>query len=97
MVFDLNFYSDDELPKTEELNTMWLVGKFSWEWMEPMIGTLSFVLLGLQFTRMQMLHVGLTPYADFLIQWRARRLVRKFPQYDKNIVMDFAATDKWNR
>lgn len=90
-------YPPEDIPKPEELETFWLVGRFSWEWMEPMIGTLSFVLLGFQFTRNQMLHLGLTPYADFLVKWRAKRLVRRYPQYDRNIVMDFAKTDAWNR
>lgn len=90
-------YPVEDIPKSEELETCWLVGRFAWEWMEPLIGTLSFVLLGFQFTRNHMLHIGLSPYADFLKKWRARRLVKNYPQYDKNIVMDFAATDHWNR
>lgn len=91
------YYPIDDMPKPYELETAWLVGRFAWEWMEPLIGTLSFVLLGFQFTRNQMLHIGVSPYADFLVKWRAKRLVRRYPQYDKNIVMDFAATDHWNR
>eukprot|EP00924_Labyrinthula_sp_SR-Ha-C_P008135 maker-scaffold_11-snap-gene-4.42-mRNA-1 protein AED:0.05 eAED:0.05 QI:75/1/1/1/0.75/0.6/5/43/278 len=90
-------YPADELPAPDELDTIWLVGKLSWEWMEPLIGTMTFFLLGLQFMRAQMHHIGLKPYADFVVLYRARRLVKRYPQYDRNILTDFAATDQWDK
>mmetsp|Transcript_15768 Transcript_15768/g.24649 ORF Transcript_15768/g.24649 Transcript_15768/m.24649 type:complete len:212 (+) Transcript_15768:102-737(+) len=38
----------------DEMNTFWSVGSFSWGWMEPLLGTLSFVLLAAQFMRANM-------------------------------------------
>mmetsp|Transcript_3192 Transcript_3192/g.3603 ORF Transcript_3192/g.3603 Transcript_3192/m.3603 type:complete len:257 (+) Transcript_3192:116-886(+) len=87
--------SDEEIPDPKELETFWQVGSFSWEYMEPMLGTLSFVLLGLQFMRAQMQHIQLTPYSDFIQQWRANRLAEQYPQYSRRIVMEFSYTDHW--
>mmetsp|Transcript_15276 Transcript_15276/g.18896 ORF Transcript_15276/g.18896 Transcript_15276/m.18896 type:complete len:159 (-) Transcript_15276:1405-1881(-) len=87
--------SGDEIPDPADLETFWQVGSFSWEWMEPMLGTLSFVLLGLQFMRAQMQHIQMTPYSDFIRKWRANRLVRMYPQYDRYIVMEYSSTDLW--
>ena len=38
----------DEIPDVETLDTFWKVGAWTWTWMEPAIGTASFVLLALQ-------------------------------------------------
>ena len=34
-----------------EIDTVWKVGTWTWQWMEPIIGTWSFVLLALQLIR----------------------------------------------
>jgi hypothetical protein len=44
-----------DLPEggVDALDTFWKVGNWTWGWMEPYLGTASFVLLGFQFTRAQ--------------------------------------------
>lgn len=58
MVFDLQatlwfneFFVTTEVPGSEDLQTPLEVGSWAWNWMEPPLGTASFVLLCLQFAR----------------------------------------------
>merc|ERR1719401_1718311 len=62
------------------------VGTWTWNWMEPMIGTASFVLLCLQFARAQSVKMNLRPYTESMLRWRANRVAREFPQYDGSMV-----------
>jgi len=87
---------EHEIP-VDEMTTFWSVGSFSWGYMEPLLGTLSFVLLAAQFMRANMQHMGLHPYTDKVNLLRASRLVKAYPQYDKNTVMEFSLTDKWHK
>lgn len=66
------------------------VGTWTWSWMEPMIGTASFVLLCCQFTRAQVLKINMKPYGEYILQWRADRLANKFSQYDRSMVRAWA-------
>jgi hypothetical protein len=80
----------------ESLDTVWKVGNWTWGWMEPYLGTASFVLLGLQFARIHMQRLHLKPYTERVLSWRANRLARKFPQYESRIVSDFSKADPWH-
>lgn len=58
LVFDLpstlwfnETYVTTEVPGKEDLETHLEVGAWAWNWMEPPLGTFSFVLLCLQFSR----------------------------------------------
>lgn len=58
MVFDLHttlwfneVYVTTEVPGDEDLETGLEVGSWAWNWMEPPLGTMSFVLLCLQYSR----------------------------------------------
>lgn len=66
------------------------VGLWTWSWMEPMIGTASFVLLCCQFMRAQACKMKMYTYGDHLLRWRAKRLVNRFPQYDKSMMRAWA-------
>jgi len=66
------------------------VGTWTWSWMEPMIGTASFVLLCCQFGRTQAHKMNMKTYGEFVLQWRANRLARAFPQYDRSMVRAWA-------
>jgi len=64
MVFDLNaclWFNKEfvtmDIPPPEDLETWLEVGAWSWNWMEPVLGTASFTLLGFQFARAQMLNM----------------------------------------
>lgn len=62
-------------------------------WMEPPLGTFSFVLLCLQFSRAQMVNLGLKPFTTYVKERRADRLCREYPGYDKRILSDFSKSD----
>jgi len=66
------------------------VGTWTWGWMEPMIGTASFVLLCAQFGRAQVMKMNMKTYADHLLTWRANRLAAKFPELDGSMVRAWA-------
>eukprot|EP00980_Cylindrotheca_fusiformis_P012926 scaffold3234_cov56-Cylindrotheca_fusiformis.AAC.1 len=58
MVFDLNvavwfndLYVTTDIPEPRDLETRLEVGAWTWNWMEPPLGTLSFSLLCLQYAR----------------------------------------------
>ena len=58
MVFDLNtalWFNEDyvttDVPEPRDLETMLEVGSWTWNWMEPPLGALSFSLLCLQYAR----------------------------------------------
>ena len=70
----------NETPPVETLDTMWKVGSWTWEWMEPAIGTASFCLLALQLIRSQMVKIDLKPYYGLVSSWRADRLTNAFPR-----------------
>jgi hypothetical protein len=83
-------YVTMELPEMHEISSVWEIGGFAWNWMEPPLGLASFVLLSLQFARAQMENLGIRPYTGFMKGRRAERLVGKFPQYCPNILRDFS-------
>lgn len=66
------------------------VGTWTWSWMEPMIGVASFVLLCCQFSRAQVQKMNMKTYGEQLLQRRADRLARRFPQYDQSMVRAWA-------
>lgn len=96
MVFHLptvrlcNLWVTTDEPEKADLETVWEVGAWAWNWMEPPLGTASFVLLALQFMRAQALNMDVHPYSDRVRVHRAARLVRLYPQYDMDALEDFA-------
>jgi len=100
MVFDLHtalvfneLYVTTDVPPPEDLETWLEVGSWTWNWMEPPLGQLSFALLCLQFSRAQMQNMNIKPYTQWLKDTRARRLALEFPQYNGKILEDFARAD----
>ena len=90
--FNQNFVTTD-VPEPADLETWLEVGSWAWNWMEPPLGTLSFMLLCLQFSRAQMVNLGIQPFTSYLKEKRATRLCREYPQYDKRILSEFSRTD----
>lgn len=66
------------------------VGSWTWNWMEPMIGTASFVLLCAQFMRGQFLKLQMKTFLEMMESRKATALARKFHQYDKSMVRTWA-------
>lgn len=64
-----------------------------WNWMEPPLGTLSFMLLCLQFSRAQMVNLGIRPFTSYIKDDRANRLCMEYPEYDSRILSQFSKTD----
>jgi len=102
MVFDLDtclafneYFVTTDVADPEDLETALEVGSWSWNWMEPPLGTISFSLLCLQFARNQMQNLQATPYTEWVKNRRAARLCNQYPKYNPYIVGDFAKNDKW--
>ena len=72
-----------EVADPEDLETWLEVGSWTWNWMEPPLGQISFFLLAMQFARNQMQNIGAKPYTEWLRSRRARKLIEKYPQYHR--------------
>ncbi len=89
LMFNERFVTAD-LPDAKDLETFLEVGSFSWGWMEPIIGQVSFVLLVMQFARNQAINLGIKPYGDMIKNRRAKYVISKYPQYDEVFVRWFS-------
>ena len=76
---------------------VWKVGTWTWNWMEPIIGTWSFVLLALQLVRSNMAMIDAKPLHEHVLTMRADRLHQSFPQYEREIVRDYCKSDPFGR
>merc|ERR1719291_992286 len=76
----------------ENLKTIWEVSGWSWNWMEPLLGTASFTILCIQLTRSMMEDIGMMAYHERMKVWVADRLAAKYPQYDSGLIRAFAKT-----
>ena len=86
-----------EIPPPEEIDTIWKVGTWSWAWMEPIIGTWSFILLALQLVRANMTMIDAKPFNERIITTRADHLHQSFPQYEREITRDYSKSDPFGR
>ncbi len=102
LVFDLETakffnerYVTADVAEEKDLETWLEVGSWTWSWMEPVLGQVSFLLLCLQFARNQMINLKWRPYSHALRNIRSRRLQRTFPQYNAMILHQFSVNDMW--
>ena len=86
-----------DVPSAEEIDTVWKVGSWTWQWMEPIIGTWSFMLLSLQLIRTNMNIIDAKPFNEHFITRRADNLHKHFPQYEREIVRDYSKSDPFGR
>lgn len=100
MVFDIDVamwfnekFVTMEIPPPDDLDTQLETGAWTWNWMEPVLGTASYTLLCMQVARQNMQHLGMKPYSSRLIERRARLLCQEFPRYGKKILHSFVETD----
>ncbi|KAL7578706.1 hypothetical protein ACA910_015945 [Epithemia clementina (nom. ined.)] len=83
-------YVTTDVPESEDLETWLEVGAWTWNWMEPPLGQISFVLLCLQFSRNQLENLGIKPYTKRIKRWRAEHLAGLFPEYDSRVIMNYS-------
>jgi len=81
-----------EIPQPSDLDTWLETGAWTWNWMEPVLGTASFTLLCFQFSRAQIKRIGMKPYTARMKEARARSLIEAFPTYDRSILRNFVYT-----
>lgn len=81
-----------EVPPAEDLESIYEVGAWTWNWMEPCLGTASFMLLCVQFCRAQMVNMNFEPWTNWIRNKRAENLIRMHSKYTEDIVYDFAVT-----
>ena len=91
--FNDAFVTMDSVPESD-LATVLEVGSWSWNWMEPPLGTISFFLLCVQYARNQITNIGASqsPYQAFLYRVRRKKLSKLYPQYDRSILNNFCET-----
>ena len=86
-------YVTTDVPEPKDLETWLECGAWSWNWMEPSLGTISFVLLALRFGRAQLSNLNAQPYTEWMKARRSQRLCEAYPQYNPTIVKDFSRDD----
>lgn len=70
--------------------TMNQVGTWTWGWMEPMIGTATFVLLCAQFMKANIIKLNMKSWMELVETKKSDLLADKFPRYDRSIVRTWA-------
>lgn len=90
-----DYFVTSEVPEPHDLESFWEVGAWSWNWMEPVLGTASFVLLALQFSRSIMLNLDMKPFTEKMRSLRADKLAHLYPQYNKDILRDFSKAERY--
>jgi len=90
-LFNDKFVTADP-PDVGEADTWLEVGSWSWGWMEPPLGTISFFLLCIQFAREQRFSIGGKPITERIQDQQADKMLKAFPQYDETIVRAYAAS-----
>jgi len=83
------YFVTTDVPEPRDLETVLEVGSWTWNWMEPPLGQISFFLLCLQFARSQIQNLGLTPYTEAIKVRRANRVAAEFSQYDKAVISSY--------
>lgn len=87
--FNEHFVTTD-IPEPQDLETVLEVGSWTWNWMEPPLGQISFFLITLQFARAQIQNLGIKPYTELIKQWRSKRLAHAFPKYNSRVVRNYS-------
>jgi hypothetical protein len=100
MIYDLEtvewfneLYVTSDRPEDKDLETPLEVSNWAWNWMEPSMGTASFVLLCMQWSRAQLQNIDAKPYTHMIMHRRARRIAREFPTYNAGILEDWSMGD----
>lgn len=86
-------YVTTDVPEDRDLETPLEVGSWTWNWMEPPLGQMSFFLLCMQYARAQLGNLGAKPYTAAFLKRRAQRLSSTYPQYCATIVESFSEGD----
>ena len=80
-------YVTTDVPEARDLETWLEVGQWTWNWMEPPIGTLSFVFLAFQFARGRGI---INPAEAYYMRRRQKRLLGLYPNYAPLVLMQWA-------
>ena len=94
MLFNERFVTDD-VPPAESLETVLEVGSWSWSWMEPIMGQLSFFILCMQFAYTEFNHIGKNHFHHNSMVKIAEKISDKYPQYNKTLLMNFFMSQKF--
>jgi hypothetical protein len=77
-------------PDPEDVQTLLEIGSWTWGWMEPPLGTISFFLLCMQFVREQRVNLGHKPWTDYYKSKQATILEQAYPQYNRYLLRDYS-------
>lgn len=81
----------------ENMKTIWEVSGWSWNWMEPLLGTASFTILCLQLVRAMGSDVDMLAFNERCKVYNADLLADKYPEYNRGIIRAFAKTSNMHR
>jgi hypothetical protein len=81
-------------PPPSDLDTPLEVSIWSWQWMEPSMGTLTYIILCMQLVRSHLHELGWMPITDRIKYHRAKELCKAFPQYDADLLIEYSRSTK---
>merc|ERR1719440_537813 len=86
--YGINIAGEDLPEDKEDVHDMTInqVGTWTWGWMEPMIGTATFVLLCAQFMKANIIKLNMKSWMELVETKKSDLLADKFPRYDRSIV-----------
>jgi hypothetical protein len=85
-------FVNSDVPEPGEMNNMWDVGSWSWEWMEPLMGTAATAILFVQLARGVCEDLEIPVYHQRVRIMIGGKLASQYPQYDKDIIKNFVKT-----
>mmetsp|Transcript_60952 Transcript_60952/g.145247 ORF Transcript_60952/g.145247 Transcript_60952/m.145247 type:complete len:382 (+) Transcript_60952:107-1252(+) len=94
--FNHNFVQSD-VPEPKDMETMWEVSSWSWGWMEPLLGTASFVILCMQLVQQMMSDVDMLAYHERVKVRVANVIAKQYPQYHRDLVRSFVLTSSMHQ
>mmetsp|Transcript_33389 Transcript_33389/g.61253 ORF Transcript_33389/g.61253 Transcript_33389/m.61253 type:complete len:377 (-) Transcript_33389:131-1261(-) len=89
--FNRNFVQSD-VPEPKDMETMWEVAGWSWGWMEPLLGTASFVILCMQLVQQMMSDIDMLAYHQRVKVRVANVVAKNYSQYHRDLVRSFVLT-----
>jgi len=88
-----DYFVTADPPDVGDADTVLEIGAWSWNWMEPPLGTISFFLLCMQYVREKRVEVGWKGAGvDYVRSWQAQKLVEAYgDRYDHDILRAYGA------
>lgn len=88
-------YVTADVPPADDIETLLEIGSWTWNWMEPPLGTASFCILAAQYCKSYMVKLGIAPYRVYFEAKNNKILQKQYPRYDRGTIKDFVHSKRF--